>query len=631
MKHFRQRRLAGVALASIALASTLIGLPAMADEPSDGVNSAEPFTVLGKGRWNNPDDTPASPVIDKDGSFHVTQGGSMYDKNAKRKWAFFTGRNFDDLQKDQERNNAVNPADKTDRNDDTTTRCNNSPTGVKSTYSPSQKKYSQRNFCGLIGVWIDPDTGDWYGLVHNEFTPEPFGDTLHYDGIDYAVSRDQGRTWKIKDHVITSPYSTKRGDNQAFPQQTYHYGNGDQRLFVDYASGYFYSFYGSRIVDKGGTWKVYYAHVARSPISEKMAPGSWKKWYNGKWSEPGIGGKQSNMVPVDHDRETGYTDPKKEYNPANPGKSDEQVAAGLTPPTSPLFVMDITYNAHLGLYIGEPETRGRKPQTLYVTDNLATQKWRKFGDVGSEPTRSWYRWFVDSGNRTTSTFTGKQFRMYCSFKCSPKKDGGPDDWNKSEYTNVSINTSPQSVPIADGKKARISSGAGMTLAEANGKVTSISRDKVAEASDSSASVWQFIRGDDGSYSIRNTATGRLLGVDSTKDEGRAWGAEPATQEPQEALTVGQQWWVIRTTDARDGSPTGRYRLVNRFSGLVLALNSDGDRPVETTPVRSWDAPDPDRTEGSSTDEAQTLSLDAPQGGAQQRGQRSSLWREGPAR
>ena len=34
-------------------------------------------------------------------------------------------------------------------------------------------------------------------------------------------------------------------------------------------------------------------HVARCAISDKMAPGKWKKFYNGSWSEPGLGGKAS--------------------------------------------------------------------------------------------------------------------------------------------------------------------------------------------------------------------------------------------------------------------------------------------------------------------------------------------------
>ena len=107
-------------------------------------------------------------------------------------------------------NNWADPANPVDKNSDTTWRCNNSPTGVESTYAPPPTGYSQPNYCDLMGMWVDPDTGDWVGLVHNEFTPKPFGDGMHYDSIDYAKSTDQGRTWTIIDHVLTSPYSTPR-------------------------------------------------------------------------------------------------------------------------------------------------------------------------------------------------------------------------------------------------------------------------------------------------------------------------------------------------------------------------------------------------------------------------------------
>lgn len=107
-------------------------------------------------------------------------------------------------------------------------------------------------------------------------------------------------------------------------------------------------YYGSRLVDKGGSWRAFYAHVASAPMSSRLATGSWQKWYNGSWSQPGVGGKESNLVPVNASSSTGYTPPDKEYNPANTGTVSQQVAAGKTPPNSPLFVINIAYNAYLG-------------------------------------------------------------------------------------------------------------------------------------------------------------------------------------------------------------------------------------------------------------------------------------------
>ncbi|SFF39058.1 hypothetical protein SAMN05216251_1137 [Actinacidiphila alni] len=374
----------------LAAAVVVVLLGPLASGPASATDApAYTVSIGAKGTWDRPDDTPSSPYIDKDGTFYYQSAHSLYGPTDSRTWTFYSGSDFDHTSRNPV-SDAVNPADARDKNNDTTWRCNNSPTGREAGYADDTSYYSQKNFCDLMGVWVDPDTGDWYGLVHNEFTPQPFGDGLHYDSIDYAVSTDQGHTWDIKDHVITSPYSTERGDDAAFPHQSYDYGDGDPRLFVDTASGYFYVFYNSRVVAKAGAagGDDSLAHVARAPMSAKMAPGSWRKWYDGAWSQPGTGGLESNMTPADPAHPTGYTPVAHDYDPANSGTVPEQIAAGLLPPKSDLLTMNITYDAYLGLYVGEPETvkqDGTEPQRFYVTDNLATQKWTLVGDPAPTP------------------------------------------------------------------------------------------------------------------------------------------------------------------------------------------------------------------------------------------------------
>ncbi|MFC7219045.1 RICIN domain-containing protein [Streptomyces polyrhachis] len=598
--HSGRLRAAGVVCAVLAVLVPGAGASAASGDSDSAVAAAATYTVNvgAKGRWSHPDDTPAAPYIDKDGTFYFQSAHALYGASDPRKWNFYSGTDLDTATANSTLSNYVNPANANDRNNDTTWRCNNSPTGLESTFAPAGSGYSQRNFCDLAGVWVDPDTGDWYGLVHNEFTPQPFGDSSHFDGIDYAVSKDQGRTWSIKDHVITSPYSTVRGDTAAFPQQTYHYGDGDPRLFVDTASGYFYVFYGSRIIDKNGGWRVFHGHVARSPISAKMAPGSWRKWYDGAWSQPGTGGQESNMVPVDAAHPTGYTPAADEYDPATPGTANQQVAAGQLPPTSPMFVMDITYNAHLGLYIGQPQNvdqSGNAPQEIYATDNLATQKWRLLGDTGGYTNASWYRWFLDSANRTRTGIVGRDFRSYCSFGCS--------NGSASEYVNLSITTDSPSLPVAAGSGYRIANGGGRVLAQAAGGSGTLS---VPAGTGSARESWTFTPVGDGSYRISNDATGARLGVSASSNSGRAWGAAPTvTTLRKNQPAVGQQWFVIADTTV-DGAPTGTYRLVNRYSGLVLGLSADASRSAETTPLRSWSATG--GVGGTRTPAEQTLTL-----------------------
>ncbi|MFB7593966.1 RICIN domain-containing protein [Streptomyces sp. NPDC056160] len=603
MSPHRKRLAAGLVAALLATATALTGGSALAAPATPAPGAADPaytVTVGAKGSWPHPDDTPAAPYIDKDGTFHFQQAHSLYGANDSRAWTFFTGKDFDSATRDGALSDAVNPADSRDRNGDTTWRCNTSPTGVESSYAPAGSHYAQKNYCDLAGVWVDPDTGDWYGLVHNEFTPQPFGDGLHYDAIDYAVSRDRGRTWTIENHVLTSPYSTKRGDTAAFPQQTFDYGDGDPRLFVDTASGYFYVFYGSRIVDKGGSWKAFHAHVARAPIAAKMAPDSWRKWYDGAWSQPGVGGRESNMVPADTAHPTGYTPAAEEYDPANSGTASRQVAAGTMPPTSPLFVMDITYDAYLGLYIGEPQgvdQSGKAPQQFYATDDLATQKWRLIGDTGTHTNASWYRWFLDTANRTSSGVVGRSFRSYCSFGCSDDSSG--------EYVDVTIGSSAPARPLDPSRTYRVSSGGNRVLAQVRGASATTSQ---AHPDGSALQSWIFTGNGDGSYRVTNAATGGLLGVDSSTTAQRAWGTRPTvTAAGPGGATVGQQWWVIPATSA-GGTPDGTYRLVNRYSGLVIGLSGDSARAAETTPARFWNATGAGPVGGTRTAAEQTLTL-----------------------
>ncbi|MGH3436636.1 MAG: RICIN domain-containing protein [Sciscionella sp.] len=580
--------------AAIALAAAV----AMCCAAPGAAAAAEPsYTVtLGQiGSYPYPDDSPASPFIDTNGQFYFQSSASLYGKNAPRYWHFYRGTTFDNGKLDQSLSNSVNPANPLDSNGNTTRRCNNSPTGVKATYAPGTG-YAERNYCDLMGVWVDPDTGDWYGLVHNEFTPVPFPGVSgfqHYDAIDHAVSKDQGRTWTIKGHAVTSPYPTQRNANAAFPQQTWDYGDGDPRLFVNYKSGYFYVFYSSRIQNKAGPAQTHnLARVARAPISGKMASGTWSKWYDGSWSQPGVGGLESNMIPANAANPNGYTAPGNDYNPLNSGTVDQQVAAGKLPQTSPLTVMNVTYDAYLGLYIGEPEATNRatpQPQQYYATDNLATQKWHLIGDSGSYRQDSWYRWIVDAANRTNSTVVGKTFRGYCSINCT-QSDG--------QWVKVTIDSSQPAQPVKSGQTYQIVSGAGRALAQRGD--TSATTSLPAQAQ-SKRTLWRFVADGDGSYRIVNAVTGEALGIDSSQPTQRAWGTHPtASRLGSRGPTLGQQWFVVGSASS--------FRLVNRYSGLMLSLSKAPSRRAETTPYRSWADTSGNPVGSGRTPGEQTLSL-----------------------
>ncbi|RAG83829.1 hypothetical protein DN069_20085 [Streptacidiphilus pinicola] len=521
----------------------------------------------------NGDDTPAFPYLDRNGQFYYQSAHSLYGATDGRSWDFYTGSNFDTA--------TTASISKSGTNKDTTAFCNSSPTGANATNAPSGSGYAERNYCDLVGVWVDPDTGTWYGLVHNEFTPQPFGDGLHYDAVDYASSTDHGATWTIQGHAITSPYSTTRGDTTAFPNATYYYGDGDPRLYVDQRSGYFYVFYMSRLIDKNGSWGAFQEHVARAPISGKMSSASWSKWYDGSWSQPGVGGAESDVIPADGVG-SGWIPSAQGYSPQTAGSVGSQVAAGTTPATSQLSVLNIAWDAYLGKYIGTPENEAgsNQPQHFYVTDDLATERWTDIGSAGPAQS-SWYRWFLDPANLTGGAIVGRSFRSYCEYSCTP---------NDSEYTQFTVAPSSSaglpSSPVGSGGSYRIGAGDGAYLAQSGSAVTT------STAPSGTAAQWTFTPTGDGFYTVANTGSGQLLGVDSTKNAGRAWDA-PVTVAAQGSggPTVGQQWSVqtLMQSPASSGSstPTGGYRLINRYSDLALSLTS-GNYAVATAPQRGWD-------------------------------------------
>ncbi|WP_237305285.1 hypothetical protein [Streptomyces sp. SAT1] len=134
-----RKRLAGALLAAVLAAATAVtgGEALAAPEAPAAAAPSYTVTVGAKGSWTHPDDTPAAPYLDKDGTFHFQQAHSLYGANDGRAWTFFTGKDLDSATRDGALSDAVDPAESRDRNNDTTWRCNNSPpAGSRATRPP---------------------------------------------------------------------------------------------------------------------------------------------------------------------------------------------------------------------------------------------------------------------------------------------------------------------------------------------------------------------------------------------------------------------------------------------------------------------------------------------------------------
>ena len=160
--------------------------------------------------------------------------------------------------------------------------------------------------------------------------------------------------------------------------------------------------------------------------------------------------------------------------------------------------------------------------------------------------------------------------MYCSIAC---------DNSDGQYANVTIDSSaPAASPVDPSRKYLIANGEGQALAQSGSVTTS-----VPVGTRPARAAWSIVANGDGSYRIVNAATGKALGVDSSITTSRAWGTEPTvTALGADGASVGQQWFIVRSTGRH-----GTYRLVNRYSGLVLGMAGQHGRRAETTPLRTW--------------------------------------------
>ena len=226
----------------------------------------------------------------------------------------------------------------------------------------------------IASAWTDPATGTWYATVHVEFHYTTSGS--HFRRIGLATSTDDGAHWHYDGDIITSDSSYNMAD---YSGAYYNDGQGDQKLFVDTADGYFYLYYRDDVVNKTDYEdRTSTMAVARCSIADKMAPGCWRKFYNGSWSQPGLGGHESAIF-SDADSATVFFDTY----------IGRYIAIGV-------------YETALGDFISE-------------ATNLASQNWsapQPFSGGATSRTK-WYNWPVDPKTWARMS-VGQIFRLYSS-------------------------------------------------------------------------------------------------------------------------------------------------------------------------------------------------------------------------
>jgi len=180
----------------------------------------------------------------------------------------------------------------------------------------------------LEGVWWDPWANIIRGWVHIETHVCEIDDFYFHGEIYYVESYDGGYTFSpamatydppnayakcpieypgwvypydifSKDWVITSPGQVRKTDAQILESGTKNSGTGahffaqnGEWLYIYYtdmwAESGLYDVNGTALHRSG-------ACVARSNVRDGGKPGTWLKWYNGSFSEPGVDGRCNPM------------------------------------------------------------------------------------------------------------------------------------------------------------------------------------------------------------------------------------------------------------------------------------------------------------------------------------------------
>ena len=151
----------------------------------------------------------------------------------------------------------------------------------------------------LGGMWYDASEKKLYAPLHCEYHSQygggdTYGTKLNRQ-IHLAVSEDKGATWNYVGPIITRDAPSTPRPESGYSGRYWHGGDGDFTLYADEKDGYVYVYSNHYLWLKPGNRgpRMWGIRVARCAMSDKMAPGKWKRFYNGSFSEPGLGGKAS--------------------------------------------------------------------------------------------------------------------------------------------------------------------------------------------------------------------------------------------------------------------------------------------------------------------------------------------------
>jgi hypothetical protein len=145
-------------------------------------------------------------------------------------------------------------------------------------------------YAGVGGVFVDgPRVYAFYHAEDQENLESNYSkrnnQRAFIASVGCARSDDGAKTFQKVGQVLTSAHPRKPGAECA--------GLGDISICLDKTRSYLYAHYSdySRHADQGVQ-----ISVARSPLERKGEPGSWKKYFDGGFDQPGLGGLESHVL-----------------------------------------------------------------------------------------------------------------------------------------------------------------------------------------------------------------------------------------------------------------------------------------------------------------------------------------------
>lgn len=153
----------------------------------------------------------------------------------------------------------------------------------------------------LESVWLDDD-GTLFGWYHHE-PPGLCGANSHLTApfIGAVISLDGGRSFIDLGPVLMS------GDPIYCDAKNGYFagGHGDFSVIADRNNEFFYFLFGNY----GGDGSQQGVSIARLAVADRYAPsGNTWKYFEGDWTEPGIGGQVTPILPVQQPWQNANTD-----------------------------------------------------------------------------------------------------------------------------------------------------------------------------------------------------------------------------------------------------------------------------------------------------------------------------------